>query len=79
MDKLLKVLTEAKPFIDTETFASSKDLYGEGLIDSFDIMIILDEINVAYKVNIGPSDFERDDFRTVTHIYNLIQRHINSI
>jgi len=74
MEELLSVLTAAKPVVDEETFRNAKDLYGEGIIDSLDIMIILDEINNAYGIEIGPSDFTRGDFRTVADIYNLVQR-----
>ena len=75
MEELLAVLTTAKPVVDAETLMNAKDLYGEGIIDSLDIMIILDEINHAFGIHIGPSDFTRDDFRTVADIYNLIKRH----
>jgi acyl carrier protein len=75
MDELLSVLTTAKPVVDAETFMKAKDLYGEGIIDSLDIMIILDEINHVYGINIGSADFTRGDFRTVADIHNLIKRH----
>jgi acyl carrier protein len=75
MEKVLVLLTMAKPTVDAEIFKNAKDLYWEGIIDSLDIMILLDEINNAYGINIGPTDFSRKDFRTVADIYNMIQRH----
>ena len=75
MEELLVVLIMAKPTVDAEIFMNAKDLYKEGIIDSLDIMVILDEINNAYGINILLSDFTRNDFRTVADIYNLVTRY----
>jgi acyl carrier protein len=74
MEKLLTILTGSKPGVDAETFSKSQDLYGEGIIDSFDILIIIDELCAEYGIEIGAADFEREDFRSVTTIYALVQR-----
>lgn len=78
MEKVLQLLTMAKPAVDVETFMNAKDLYWDGIIDSFDILVILDEINNAYGIKIEPSGFSRNDFRTVANIYDLIQRHLGA-
>ena len=73
MEKLLNILTGVKPYIDAETFLNTKDLYGEGVIDSLDILMILEEINVAYEIEIDAAGFTKEDFRTVNDILNMIK------
>ena len=75
MEKLLSILKLAKPETDIEEFLSSTDLYGQGIVDSFDIIVILDEINAAYNIDLGGADFSREDFMTVESIRSLIERH----
>lgn len=75
MEKLLELLVAAKPGVDAETFMEATDLYGQGIIDSLDILIILDEIDDAYGINIRADGFEREDFCTVSNIYDLIKRY----
>jgi len=74
MDRLLDLLVGIKPFIDRETFLESKDLYGEGVVDSLDILMVLDEICANYGVEIGAMDFTKEDFKSVASILELIKR-----
>ena len=75
MEKLLEVLKLSKPETDIEAFLSADDLYGQGVIDSFDIIVILDEINAAFSTEINTADLRREDFMTVESVYMLIKRH----
>jgi acyl carrier protein len=75
VEKLIAILMAAKPVMDAEQLKSANDLYGEGVIDSFDIIVILDEINAAFGVEIGGAGFTRDDFMTPESIYGLVKRH----
>ncbi len=78
MDKLLEALRLAKPTVDIETLKASADLYGQGVIDSFDILVIIDEINAAFGTNITGAGFSRKEFRTVDSIYEMVKRHLDS-
>jgi acyl carrier protein len=73
-ERLLNVLTAAKPVIDAETFLNSEDLYGEGILDSLDILIAIDELCAEYGAKIDFADFSREDFKTVAAIYELVRR-----
>ena len=75
VEKLLEVLKLSKPETDIEAFLSATDLYGQGVIDSFDIIVILDEINAAFSTEINTADLRREDFMTVESVYMLIKRH----
>lgn len=77
MEELLKLLLYAKPEIeDAAVLLESEDLYGQGIIDSLDIMIILDELNAAYGIAINNAGLRREDFMTVENIYKLVQRYL---
>lgn len=75
MDKLIEVLKISKPETDIEAFLSAKDLYGQGVIDSLDIIVIIDEICDAFNINIDAADLSREDFMTVENIYGLVKRY----
>jgi acyl carrier protein len=75
MEKLLEVILSAKPVIDAETLLEAKDLHGEGILDSLDIIIIVSELNAVYGISIGPAGFTREDFMTVADILALVERH----
>jgi acyl carrier protein len=73
--KLLEVILAAKSVIDAETLLEAKNLYGEGILDSLDIIIIVSELNAAYGISIGPAGFTREDFMTMADILALVERH----
>ncbi len=77
MEKLLEALRLAKPTVDIETMKTSTDLYGQGIIDSFDILVIIDEINAAFGTNITGTSFSRKEFSTVDSIYEMVKRHLD--
>ena len=74
MDKLMDTIMLAKPESDIGDFLTATDLYGQGMIDSLDIIIILDEICAAYGIEISGADIRREDFMTLESIYALIKR-----
>ena len=74
MDKLLEVILAAKPTITAEMLLGAKDLYGEGILDSLDIIVLVSELNAEYGLKIGVADFTRADFMTVDYILALVKR-----
>ena len=62
-EKLYEVLQIAKPTADIEVLKNARDLYGQGIIDSFDILVIVDEINYAFEIEIKGADIARDYFQ----------------
>lgn len=76
MERLIEVILSSKTTLDREQVSNSKDLYGEGIIDSLDVLIIIDEICAEYEIEIGAADFERSDFKTAESILALVNRHL---
>jgi acyl carrier protein len=74
MEKLIEVLKLAKPETEIADFLNARDLYGQGIIDSYDILVMLDEINAAYGIEICGADLRREDFMTVESLHALVKR-----
>lgn len=70
MDKLMQLLKEIKPEID---FESENALIDDGLLDSFDVVSIVNEICDVFNVDISLADIEPESFNSAAAIYALIQ------
>ena len=71
MEALLKILTNLHPEVDFET---STDLVDGKIIDSFDIVSIISEINDGYDVVIPAEEIVPDNFNSAQALYELIVR-----
>jgi len=75
MEKLLGVLSEIRPDLD---FAAETSLVTGGLLDSFDIVAVVSEINDAFGASIGVTDLLPENFDSAEAIHALIQRRTTS-
>lgn len=71
MDALLEILTDLHPEVDFETCNALVD---DRIIDSFDIVSIVSEINDAYDVVIPAEEIIPDNFNSAGALYELILR-----
>jgi D-alanine--poly(phosphoribitol) ligase subunit 2 len=71
MEKLLRILSELRPDVD---FRNNNKLIDDGVIDSFDIISLVGEINENYEVEIGAEDLLPENFNSATAMLNLISR-----
>ena len=71
MDKLLELLKGIRPDVD---FANATKLIDDGVLDSFDIISIVNELNEAYDIEIDVEDLEPDNFNTVAAMLQLIEK-----
>jgi acyl carrier protein len=69
MDKILEILNEARPDID---FEEEKELIDGGLLDSFDIVSIISDLNDEFDINIRVTDLKAENFNSVEAIQNLV-------
>lgn len=74
MERMIKVILQSKPMLDESELIASKDLYGDGLLDSLDILVVIDEICAEYGFKIGAGDFTRADFMSVETICEMVKR-----
>lgn len=68
-DTLLKILTELRPDVD---FENESALVTDGILDSFDIVSLVAELNAEFDITIGVDDLEPENFDTVSAMEELI-------
>lgn len=68
-EQLLKILTELRPDVD---FESETALVTDGILDSFDIVSLVAELNGEFDVTIGVDDLEPENFDTVEAMLELL-------
>jgi acyl carrier protein len=71
MEELLKILSGICPKVD---FVNEKKLIDNGVLDSFDIISIVNELNEHYDIVIDVDDLEPDNFNTVEAMLELIEK-----
>lgn len=71
MNKLLKILSDVRPDVD---FSETELLIENGILDSFDIVMLVGELNEEYEIKIGVEDLVPENFNSVDAIMNLINR-----
>lgn len=71
MESLMEILKNLHPDVDFETCTTLVD---DRIIDSFDIVTIISEINDEYDVVIPAEDIVPENFNSAKALYELIQR-----
>lgn len=71
MEKLNAILTELHPDVDFET---ANTLIDDGILDSFDIVTIVAEVDAEYDVQIPAEELVPENFNSAQALYDLIQR-----
>lgn len=71
MDELIKILSEIRPDVD---FENETALIDDGLLDSFDVVSIISEIDDVFDVQIRIAELDPDNFNSAESIWNLIQK-----
>jgi len=70
VEKLIELLSDIRPDVD---FAAENKLVTDGILDSFDIVAIVSEINDAYGISIGVTELLPENFDSADAIYALIK------
>ncbi|MBE5941185.1 MAG: acyl carrier protein [Lachnospiraceae bacterium] len=71
MEQLYRMLEELRPEFD---FREDVNYIEEGMLDSFDIISLVDEIEEKYSIKIDGLDIIPDNFETIEKISTLIVR-----
>ena len=71
MDKLLEILQGIRPDVD---FVNETELIDEGILDSFDVVSIISEIDDAFGVQIRINELDPENFNSVEAIWSLIEK-----
>ncbi len=71
MEELYRILKELRPDVN---FEEKKALIDDGILDSFDIVALVGEIDETFDVQIGVEDLIPENFNSVESIMGLINR-----
>ena len=71
MEDLLSILNEIKPGVD---FKKEKNLITDEIIDSFDIVTLVSEINDKFDIDFPVSEVVPENFESADILYKTIQR-----
>ena len=71
MEKVLSIVEEIRPDVD---FAEETALIDDGVLDSFDIVSIISDLNDEYEINIRVHDLTPENFNSVDAIVKLVER-----
>ena len=70
-EQVIEILTELRPEFD---FTESVDFIEQGMLDSFDIVSLVDEIETSFGVAISGADVLPENFCSVDAICDTIKR-----
>jgi acyl carrier protein len=70
-DKIIEILQEIRPEFD---FSDSYDFVGDGLLDSFDIVQLVDALDKKFQISIDGLDIIPENFNSVRTIVSLIHK-----
>ena len=68
-EQLMKILNELRPDVD---FENETALITDGILDSFDIVSLVGEINAEFDITVGVDELEPENFDTVAAMLELI-------
>ena len=71
MDELLEILQDLKPDVD---FTAQNNLVTDGILDSFDVVTLVTELNITFDIEITASDMVFENFDSVSAIMALVER-----
>lgn len=71
MEKLYQILHDCCPDID---FEHETNLVDNGILESLDIVMIVNELSENYDIEIVVDDLIPENFNSVQAIYALVQR-----
>ena len=71
MDELMEILEELRPDVDLENETA---LIDDGVLDSFDIVALVGELNDAFDIEIKPNNLVPENFNSAEAMMALIEQ-----
>jgi acyl carrier protein len=73
--KILQILLEIRP---EGEFLQSDNFISDGLLDSFDMVILVSELDKIFQISIEGIDIVADNFKNLKTITNLVHSYIEA-
>lgn len=74
MPTIAEILKEIRPEFD---FTASQDFVGDGMLDSYDIVTLVSDLDKAYGISISGLDIVPENFQNIASIQKLLQKYGN--
>jgi acyl carrier protein len=71
MEKIVEILEKVRPDVD---FSKAENLIHGGILDSFDIVMLVGELNEEFDIKIRVEDLVPENFNSTEAISALISR-----
>lgn len=71
MEKILAILNDLHPEFD---FKNSKDFIADGYLDSFDVVVLVSELENSYDILIDALDILPENFCSVEAIAEVVKK-----
>lgn len=75
MEELIRIMSEIRPDLD---FTLEDKLIDDDVLDSFDIIQIVSEVNDFFGIELNVNDLLPENFNSAEALYELISRLKNS-
>ena len=75
MEKLIEIMSEVRPDLD---FEKETKLIDDDILDSFDIISIVSEVNDQFEIEINVNDLLPENFNSAAALYDFIIKIQNS-
>jgi acyl carrier protein len=72
MKSVLEVLKSVRPEFD---FATSEDFIADGMLDSFDVITLISELDQTFGISITGTDILPENIRSVAAITKLLSKY----
>jgi acyl carrier protein len=72
MTQLLEILAEIRP---ESSFGQSRDFLDDGLLDSFDIVMLVSSLDKTFGISIEGTEIVPENFRNLEAIRALLRKH----
>ncbi|ETK00069.1 phosphopantetheine attachment domain protein [Eubacterium nodatum ATCC 33099] len=71
MNEVLEILEDLRPDVD---FKEEKALVSDGILDSIDIISLVQELDEEFDITIKPADLIPENFNSVEAISKLVEK-----
>ena len=73
MQRILSILQGIRPEFD---FTTSDDFIRDGMLDSFDMVTLVSDLDKAYGISISGVDIVPENFQNIAAIEKLLQKYV---
>ena len=71
MDQIISIIEGIRPDVD---FTIETDLVDDGILNSFDVISLVNELNDAFGIEIGMEEMIPENFNSAESVYELVKK-----